>query len=98
MTIELGHFALILAFALAIGQAGGGFYAWLRPSAGAEAVVRQAAVLQVVLVAAAFASVVGAFLASDFSLKLVFENSHTLQPDLFKFTSVWGNHEGSMLL
>ena len=28
----------------------------------------------------------------------VFENSHSAMPLIYKFTSVWGNHEGSMLL
>ncbi|MEX2277598.1 MAG: heme lyase CcmF/NrfE family subunit [Cucumibacter sp.] len=98
MTIELGHFALILAFAMAVAQAGGGLLLWRRPSAGVEAMVRQTALLQFLLVAGAFASLAAAFLTSDFSVALVFEHSHTLQPALYKLTSVWGNHEGSMLL
>jgi cytochrome c-type biogenesis protein CcmF len=28
----------------------------------------------------------------------VWENSHSKMPDLYKFTGVWGNHEGSMML
>ncbi|HET8544321.1 MAG TPA: heme lyase CcmF/NrfE family subunit, partial [Pseudolabrys sp.] len=28
----------------------------------------------------------------------VYENSHSMMPLVYKFTSVWGNHEGSMLL
>ena len=35
---------------------------------------------------------------SDFSVLNVFENSHSAMPLVYKFTSVWGNHEGSMLL
>jgi len=38
------------------------------------------------------------FLHSDFSLKIVYDNSHTSKPYLYKFTGVWANHEGSMLL
>ena len=37
-------------------------------------------------------------LISDFSVKNVFENSHTTKPLLYKISGVWGNHEGSMLL
>jgi cytochrome c-type biogenesis protein CcmF len=55
-------------------------------------------VLQLLLVAPAFAALIQAFVTSDFSLKLAYENSHSLQPLLFKITSVWGNHEGSMVL
>jgi cytochrome c-type biogenesis protein CcmF len=60
--------------------------------------VQQAAILQFLLVAAAFGALIQAFVVSDFSLKLAFENAHSLQPMLYKVTSVWGNHEGSMLL
>ena len=37
-------------------------------------------------------------MTSDFSLRLVANNSHSLKPMLYKITGVWGNHEGSMLL
>ena len=54
--------------------------------------------LQFILVAAAFGALIQAFVTSDFSLALAYEHSHSLQPLLFKITSVWGNHEGSMVL
>ena len=38
------------------------------------------------------------FLISDFSIKLVYEHSHTLKPLIYKLTGTWGNHEGSLLL
>jgi cytochrome c-type biogenesis protein CcmF len=97
MTIELGHFALILAFVLAIAQAGIGFTFW-RGGELAQRFVSQAAILQFALVGLAFAALVQAFAASDFSLQLAVAHSHSLQPLLYKITSVWGNHEGSMLL
>ena len=37
-------------------------------------------------------------MTSDFSVLNVYENSHSQMPLIFKFTGVWGNHEGSMLL
>ena len=37
-------------------------------------------------------------IVSDFSVLNVFQNSHTTNPLLYKISSVWGNHEGSMLL
>ena len=37
-------------------------------------------------------------MTSDFSLRLVVENSHTLKPLIYKISGVWGNHEGSLLL
>ena len=97
MAIELGHFALILAFAIACVSAVAGLWGWRR-SEGVTLLLRQGAILQFVLVAAAFAALIQAFVTSDFSLALAYEHSHSQQPLLFKITSVWGNHEGSMVL
>ncbi len=38
------------------------------------------------------------FLTSDFSLSIVSKNSNSQLPLVYKFTGVWGNHEGSILL
>jgi len=97
VTIELGHFAFVLAFVLAIVQAGAGFAFW-RQSELAQRFVSQAAILQFALVGLAFAALLSAFAVDDFSVRLVVEHSHSLQPMLYKITSTWGNHEGSMLL
>ena len=37
-------------------------------------------------------------MSSDFSVLNVAENSHSAMPAIYKFSGVWGNHEGSMLL
>ena len=97
MAIELGHFALILAFAIAAASALLGLWGWQR-SARVSLMLRQGAILQFLLVAAAFAALIQAFIASDFSLAIAWQHSHSAQPLLFKITSVWGNHEGSMVL
>ncbi|WP_298433194.1 heme lyase CcmF/NrfE family subunit [uncultured Jannaschia sp.] len=98
MIIELGHFALILAFAVAIVQMTvpliGAWKGWT----GWMAVGNPAATVQVLLVGFSFAALTYAFVTSDFSLKLVVLNSHTDKPMLYKVTGVWGNHEGSLLL
>ncbi|MCB9993440.1 MAG: heme lyase CcmF/NrfE family subunit [Hyphomicrobiaceae bacterium] len=96
MSIELGHFAMVLAFALAAGQAIVGMLFWQRDSV--TPILQQASLLTFILVAIAFAALLQAFALSDFSVALVYEYSHSQQPLLFKLTSVWGNHEGSMLL
>lgn len=57
-----------------------------------------AAIAQFLLTLAAFAALTHAFVTSDFSLRLVVLNSHSAKPLLYKFSGVWGNHEGSMLL
>ena len=62
------------------------------------AVGTSAALGQFVFVALAFAALAWAHLASDFSVLNVAENSHSAVPAIYKFSGVWGNHEGSMLL
>ena len=98
MIPELGHYALVLALALGLIQS-------VVPIVGAKtrdtALMRLAtstAIMQFVLVALSFAALTACYVTSDFSVKTVFENSHSLMPLIYKFTSVWGNHEGSMLL
>ena len=98
MINEVGHFALVLALAVALAQA-------VIPMVGAQngwrdwmALAKPAAVLQFLLVALAFAALTRAFVVSDFSLLLVVNNSNIAQPMLYKIAGVWGNHEGSMLL
>ena len=97
MSIELGHFTLILAFVISVVQAGLGLAYW-RNSGWIAQFVRQAAVLQFIFIAISFAALIQAFVISDFSLSLAYQNSHSLQPLIYKVTSVWGNHEGSILL
>lgn len=38
------------------------------------------------------------YIASDYSVLNVYQNSHHLKPLIFKIAGSWGNHEGSMLL
>lgn len=97
MSIELGHFSLILAFAIALVSAAGGLALWQRGPRLAY-VMGQAAILQFVLVALAFLALVQAFVVSDFSVKLAVDHSHSLKPLIYKISGVWGNHEGSLLL
>lgn len=98
MLIELGHFALILAFATAIVQmvvplvgAQKGWRGWM-------GVAEPAATAQFALTAFAFGALTVAFVTSDFSVALVVANSHSLKPMIYKISGVWGNHEGSLLL
>ncbi|MBF9040764.1 heme lyase CcmF/NrfE family subunit [Rhodobacterales bacterium LSUCC0387] len=98
MIVEFGHFALVLAFAVAVFQ-------MIVPMIGAHknwsawmAVAGPAASWQFALVAISFAALTYAFVTSDFSLNLVVANSHTDKPLLYKISGVWGNHEGSLLL
>jgi len=98
MITELGHFALVLAFIVALVQSVvpliGAHYRW----PGWIAVGEPAATTQLLLLGFSFVALTWAFVTSDFSLQLVTSNSHSDKPMIYKITGVWGNHEGSMLL
>ncbi len=98
MITELGHFALVLALGVALVQVVVPLIGAHKGWAGWQAVAMPAAVAQFLLIAGAFAALMHAFVTSDFSVRLVYLNSHSLKPMLYKVTGVWGNHEGSMLL
>ena len=51
-----------------------------------------------VFLSIAFACLTIVFLQDDFSVKVVASNSNSLLPQMYKFSAVWGNHEGSLLL
>ncbi len=98
MITELGHFALILAFGVAIVQMVVPMIGAHRRLPGWMAVAEPAAGAQFALTALSFGALMWAFVTSDFSLKLVVANSHSAKPMLYKISGTWGNHEGSMLL
>jgi cytochrome c-type biogenesis protein CcmF len=98
MIAEIGHYALVLALGLALIQG-------VVPLVGAGkrddtlmAVAGPTALAQLVFVAIAFMALAACYVASDFSVVNVFENSHSAKPLIYKISGVWGNHEGSMLL
>ncbi len=98
MIVEIGHFALALALGVALVQALVPLWGVLRHDAALAAVGPAAAVTCFLLVSVSFAALVFAYVVSDFSLETVAANSHSTQPLIYKLTSTWGNHEGSMLL
>ena len=98
MLNEIGHFSLLLAFCVALIQATIPLFGAHRGRIDLMAIAESAANLQFALLLASFSALTHAFVTSDFSVKLVVLNSHSLKPMLYKITGVWGNHEGSMLL
>ncbi|QNP40888.1 heme lyase CcmF/NrfE family subunit [Lysobacter solisilvae (ex Woo and Kim 2020)] len=98
MLPELGQFALVLALLIAAVQA-------ILPLVGAQrgigawmAIARPAAYAQFALVALAFGVLTYGFVSQDFSIKYVATNSNSLLPMVYRYTAVWGSHEGSLLL
>ena len=54
--------------------------------------------LQLFFVLFSFICLIFSFINSDFSNEIVYNNSHTTKPLLYKISGTWGNHEGSLLL
>jgi cytochrome c-type biogenesis protein CcmF len=56
------------------------------------------ATAQMLLVGIAFVMLIWAFIAQDFSVEYVARNSNSQLPLQYRFSAVWGSHEGSLLL
>ncbi len=98
MIAEVGLYCLILAFCLAIVQGSlpiiGSYIQeqrWMRLCVPLSLMV-------CLMLAGSFAALTLCFLNDDFSVAYVAKNSNTLLPVEYKFSAVWGSHEGSLLL
>ncbi len=98
MLPELGQVALILALLIAGLQAVLPLVGAQRGKTGWMAVARPAAYAQLLLVFIAYVVLTIAFVTQDFSVKYVADNSNSLLPLIYRYTAVWGAHEGSLLL
>src|SRR6185503_1192552 len=98
MIPELGQFALVLALLLAGTQAVFGLWGAHRGNPRYMAVVRPAVAGQFVLVSTAVAVLIQAFVNFDFSVMYVASNSNSALPTFYRVASLWGAHEGSLLL
>ena len=98
MLPELGQILLALALLVTALQA-------TLPLAGAHRdnsawmdVARPTAYAQLLLLGGAFAILTWGFVSQDFSVKYVADNSNSLLPMIYRYSAVWGAHEGSLLL
>ncbi|MDQ2972368.1 MAG: heme lyase CcmF/NrfE family subunit [Pseudomonadota bacterium] len=98
MSPEIGQLALILALLLAALQCALPVIGAWRDSQPLMATAKSLAVGQFVFVAIAFAILTYAFLVKDFSVAYVAQNSNSQLPWWYRFSAVWGAHEGSLLL
>ena len=95
---EIGHLAAIIGFVAAVVL---GLLGHLGAATRRKTWIENAgsvAVLQLVALVFAFALLVHAFLADDYSVAYVASNSNALLPWYYKVSAVWGAHEGSFLL
>jgi cytochrome c-type biogenesis protein CcmF len=95
---ELSHAALAFGFALAAAQTFFSLWGAWNNDPRLMAVAPATAFATLGFTAASFAGLTYLYVTSDFSVANVYANSHSAKPLLYKFTGVWGNHEGSMLL
>lgn len=95
---ELGQFSLVLALLLACLLASVPLVGSLSGRDSLQAYARPLAAGQFVFIAIAFAILTHAFMIDDFSVAYVANNSNSLLPWYYKFSAVWGGHEGSLLL
>ncbi|CAH0990384.1 Cytochrome c-type biogenesis protein CcmF [Sinobacterium norvegicum] len=98
MIPELGNFSLVIAFCLSVALA-------VIPMAGATSnnlmwmrMSRPLAHGFFVFVLISFFCLTLSFIGDDFSVSYVANHSNTLMPTAYKFSAVWGGHEGSLLL
>src|SRR5690606_28223240 len=92
------HYALVLAFGLALVQGTLPLLGAARGDAGLIELARSSALGQFVFLTVAFAALIHAFATSDFSVANVAANSHSTKPLIYKIAASWGSHEGSLVL
>ena len=98
MWIELGHFSLALALAIAL-------LLGVLPMVGSYtnnnrwmAVGMPASLALFVLTTFAFGCLMGGFIGHDFSVVLIAQHSNSQLPLPYRIAATWGSHEGSILL
>jgi cytochrome c-type biogenesis protein CcmF len=95
---ELGQILLVTALLMALLQTVLPLWGAHRDRATWMAVARPAAYAQLALLLGAFGVLTVAFVTQDFSVRYVAENSNSLLPLAYRYSAVWGAHEGSLLL
>ncbi|HJR30475.1 MAG TPA: cytochrome c biogenesis protein CcsA, partial [Pseudomonas sp.] len=95
---ELGHLAMILALCFALVQAVVPLLGAWRGDRLWMSLAQPAAWGQFAFLLFAFGCLTYAFMADDFSVAYVASNSNSALPWYYKFSAVWGAHEGSLLL
>ncbi len=98
MIPEIGHFAVVAALVMAMSLAGAGLAGAATGRSTWVDACRGFAAAQAGLILLGFVLLTVSFLRDDFSVELAAAHSNTLLPWQYKFSAVWGNHEGSFLL
>lgn len=95
---ELGYFALLAAFVLAILQVVLPTIGVMRHKVAWQRLAPSLAWAQFAAMIISFGALMAGFYYNDFSLVYVAQHSNTLLPWYYKLSATWGGHEGSLLL
>lgn len=95
MLAELGHSLLCLCVFVSLGLSACIFRSENHNNA---TLAHRLSISLFILISLSFSTLFYSYIISDFSVVNVYQNSHSLQPMLYKITGTWGNHEGSMML
>ena len=98
MIAELGHIALIIALCLALTQMAGTHDRLIFRSAQLDGFGIQPIFGSICFYGPSLCLFDRFILIDDFSVKYVAQNSNIDLPYYYKFSAVWGAHEGSLLL
>src|SRR4051812_25440741 len=98
MIPEIGQFALIIAFLLALTQATFPLLGASRGNRSWIALAAPAGQAQFIFLAIAFGCLAYSFITNDFSVLNVATNSNSQLPLHYRLAATWGSHEGSLLL
>jgi cytochrome c-type biogenesis protein CcmF len=94
----LGNISLMMALLFSALQSFIPLWGYWYHNPYALACARPSAWGQCIAVCSAYVFITVAFITNDFSIAYVAANSHSSLPIWYKFTAVWGAHEGSILL
>ena len=95
---ELGYFALLAAFVLAILQVVLPTIGVMNNHVAWQRLAPSLAWAQFAAMIVSFGALMAGFYFNDFSLVYVTQHSNTLLPWYYKLSATWGGHEGSLLL
>ncbi|MEZ5456395.1 MAG: heme lyase CcmF/NrfE family subunit [Lysobacteraceae bacterium] len=98
MIPELGQLSLILATLLAFLLTVLPLWGAAREDRRLMTSARSLAYGQLVFLVISFVLLTTSFVQQDFSVRYVAANSNSLLPLMYRFSAVWGAHEGSLLL
>ena len=95
---ELGHFALVVAWALALAGMLMGIYAGARRSERWFETTVNATVMVAIATVISISCLAYLFLNDDYTNQYVWQFSNKTMPEIYKVTAIWGGMDGSMLL